>query len=278
MNYKLIFAKAVVEFKTQKTPYSTIFKRESRSAHDLESEEYDDFFDGCLRIISIYKKHIEALSLNDYKENDRALHFYKQNLLNGVTSDQKGKPIQDHIDRIEREKQLFKPNEYKTDYIIKCFITETGEITESTMSSIDGFYYNDLEELEKTVINLRNEFTFKTNNSTHASNELKKNKLNIVTIDKIYNFCIETKVLDENIVSNVDFINTVESADFSIIYEHSKEQQSSTKMRYIIYVLNKFISINDWFLNASHSIDTEPSKCSGVNVPTKWKDQANAIK
>lgn len=278
MNYKSIFAKAIVEYKTQKTPYSTIFKRESRNAHDLESEEYDDFFDGCLRIISIYKKHIEALSLKDYKENDRALYFYKQNLLNGVTTDQTGKPIQDHIDRIESEKQLFKPDDYKTDYNIKCFITETGEITESTMSSIDGFYYNDLEELEKTVLNFKNNLSSKTNESTHARNELKKNKLNIVLIDKIYNFCIETKVLDENTVSNVDFIKTVESADFSIIYEHSKEQQSSTKMRYIIYVLNKFISINDWFLNAAHSIDTEPSKCSGVNVPTNWKNKANAIK
>lgn len=60
MNYKLIIANAIEEYKTQKTPYSTYFKRESKKAKNIEYEEFDDFFEGCRYIISLYKKEIEG--------------------------------------------------------------------------------------------------------------------------------------------------------------------------------------------------------------------------
>ncbi len=199
-------------------------------------------------------------------------------ILSGQTKDENGQLIQEHVERIENEKEYIMNLGYKTNSDYTCLITESGEITKNSFDSKHELNYSKIVEIENSILNLKNDLTSETNNSNHARNELKKNKLNIVLIDKIYNFCTETKVLDENTVSIVDFINAVDSANFSIIYKHSKEQQSSTKMRYIIYVLSKSIVINDWFLNAAHSIDTEPSKCSGVNVPTRWKDEANAIK
>ncbi|MFZ4799798.1 MAG: hypothetical protein ACOYMA_20065 [Bacteroidia bacterium] len=49
-------------------------------------------------------------------------------------------------------------------------------------------------------------------------------------------------------------------------------------MKYIIYILSKFITVDGWYLNTAHSINTEPSKCSGINAPSNWKNKANAIK
>ena len=278
MNYNQRIANAITEYTTHKMPYLSYFKREAKKAYKEDNEEFEDFFNSCKHIISTYKNDIENQFKNDLNKNNVALHSFKQMILSGQTIDENGRLIQEHIDYIENDKEYIMNLGYKTNSDYTCLITESGEITKNSFDSKHELNYSKIVEIENSILNLKNDLTSETNNTTHASNELKRNKLNIVLIDKIYNFCIETKVLDENIVSNVDFINTVESADFSIIYEHSKEQQSSTKMRYIIYVLNKFISINDWFLNAAHSIDTEPSKCSGVNVPTKWKNKANAIK
>lgn len=278
MNYKSIIAKAIEENSTQKTPYSIYFKREAKKAKDIEHEELDDFFDGCLRIIALYKKQIEWEYLKDYKENDWVLETYKQNILNGITKDDNGVLLQTHIDHIEKKKEYIKNLGFETNANYTCLITESGEIAKDYFDSAHELNYSKIVEIENCILRLKSDLTSKMNNSTNGINNLKKNNLDIVLINKIYNFCIETKVLDKNTITNVDFINAVEIADFLNIYKHSKEMQSSTKMRYIIYVLSKYNTSNNWFMNAAHSINTEPTKCSGVNVPTKWKNDANAIK
>ena len=107
-----------------------------------------------------------------------------------------------------------------------------------------------------------------------------KLKLDIKDIKKftdVYDFCIETKVISEYI-SNLDFINATNNADFSQIYTNAEQENSKTKFKYIIYVLSFIIDNPEWYLLAAQNINTEPNKCSGANVPTVWKKQADALK
>lgn len=95
----------------------------------------------------------------------------------------------------------------------------------------------------------------------------------IEAINGIYKFCIETDVLDSEVISNVAFINAVNTANFKSISNHAETKDTKTKSMYVIYVLSKYMT-SDWYLQTAHSIDTEPTKCSGANVPIKWKSIA----
>jgi hypothetical protein len=106
----------------------------------------------------------------------------------------------------------------------------------------------------------------------------KKYSFDARKIADIYDFCVSTNVLQKNSVSNVDFINAVNTANFKTIYQHAIQQQSISRLKYIICTLSKFITGNNWYRNAARSIGTEPTKCSGINVPYQWKQQADAIR
>lgn len=101
-----------------------------------------------------------------------------------------------------------------------------------------------------------------------------------VNFQNFYCYCIKNKnVFDGDIITLQDFINAVLDANFARIHEEDGTKKS--KCKYIIYRLKELISEpynKEWYLAAAHSIDTEPCKCSGANVPKKWKKEANAIK
>jgi hypothetical protein len=100
----------------------------------------------------------------------------------------------------------------------------------------------------------------------------------ISKITAVYSFCVKTKVLDGSAISNVDFINAVNEANFKTIHAHAEQQRSKSKCKYIIFLLSKFIVGGSWYLNTAHSINTEPNKCSGIGVPVRWKKEADTIK
>lgn len=154
MNYKLIIANAIEEFNTQRTPYLSYFKREAKKAYNIDFEEFEDFFDGCIRVITLYKKHLEKLYLNHYRENDLVLHSFKQMIIDGQTTDQNGRLIQEHIERIENDKEFIKKLGYKTNYDYKCLITGTGEIIDSFLKSKHTLDYSELENLENIILQL----------------------------------------------------------------------------------------------------------------------------
>ncbi|MDR1583237.1 MAG: hypothetical protein LBS55_08280 [Prevotellaceae bacterium] len=97
-------------------------------------------------------------------------------------------------------------------------------------------------------------------------------------ITTVYDFCIDTGVLKSDVISLGNFISAVDSANFKDIYEHAKQQKAQCKCKYTIFVLSKFVTGEDWYLNTAHSIDTEPNRCSGINVPLGWKKNADKIK
>ena len=116
-------------------------------------------------------------------------------------------------------------------------------------------------------------------NDKEGVENIKQNQFpfRVASIERIYDFCINTKVLDSEIISNIDFVNAVHSANFKAIHNHASKIKSKSKCKYIIYVLGKFMGA-DWYLKTAHSIDTEPNKCSGITVPMQWKTKADAIK
>lgn len=100
-------------------------------------------------------------------------------------------------------------------------------------------------------------------------------------ISLIFHFCsalyVEGKDKDyvfEIAVKEIDLINSVAKADFREIYDNSKK----TKCKYLIYFINNYIMQNaEWYKKAAQSIDTEPVKCSGANVPFKWKNELGSL-
>ncbi len=92
----------------------------------------------------------------------------------------------------------------------------------------------------------------------------------------IYDFCIDTKVIT-NGITEVDFVKDVSEGNFKTIHSNAEQQKSKSKCKYIIYVLSSHIG-NEWYLAATRSINIEPNRCSGINVPNAWKKQANALK
>ena len=99
----------------------------------------------------------------------------------------------------------------------------------------------------------------------------------IEKITKIYNFCIDTGVIS-NSISNVNFINAVNNANFKNVFANAEQRNAKSKCKYIIYVLSSAVSAENWYQNTARSINTEPNKCSGINVPSDWKRQAKALK
>jgi hypothetical protein len=102
-------------------------------------------------------------------------------------------------------------------------------------------------------------------------------KPNTQKVTDVYNFCIDTKVIG-NDITEIDFINYVANANFKEIYANAEEHEGKIKVLYIIYVLKGCVDNKDWYRKTAHSVGTESSKCSGANVPYDWKNQANALK
>lgn len=90
-------------------------------------------------------------------------------------------------------------------------------------------------------------------------------------ITKIYEYCKG----DTFSVSFDTFVNAVAKADFSTIYEANTTKRA--KCAYLISVIKGFVFGKDWYIEAAHSINTEPTKCSGMKVPTTWKNELKRI-
>jgi hypothetical protein len=137
-----------------------------------------------------------------------------------------------------------------------------------------------LDRINKIKVDIqRTEATETLKSSTDNPNtETPRYSFSTSKITEIYNFCTDTEVLQNAVISNVDFINAVNVANFKAIYDHAQQRKSKSKCKYIIFILNKFVTGDGWYLNTARSINTEPTKCSGINVPPEWKKRADAIK
>lgn len=179
MNCKLIIAKAIDEYKNQKTTYLSYFKREAKIADRDDFIEFADFFNGCKSAIYDYKKNIENQYYKRFTENDLVLSAYKKLLNDGQTVDQNGKPIQEHIDYIENEKKFIKERGYENNYDYYCLLSEYGELAESIYEMNYRLNYSDIQNLEQIVIQAELELTVKTQNKSEVQSKIIPQKRNI---------------------------------------------------------------------------------------------------
>jgi hypothetical protein len=137
-----------------------------------------------------------------------------------------------------------------------------------------------IQENPSVIIVPQSEAVEQSESNANKVNDGKPQRYTFCTskITEVYNFCIGTHVLDRTVISEVDFINAVNSADFGTIYGHAEERKRKCKCKYIIFILSKLVTGNGWYLNTAHSINTEPSRCSGITVPEAWKKGAKAIR
>ena len=109
--------------------------------------------------------------------------------------------------------------------------------------------------------------------------ECSKYKFDISKIEQVYHFCIETEVIDGKI-TNMDFLNAVNNVDFKVIQANAEQKNAKGKSMYIIFILSHHIKekASEWYQKTACSINTEPSRCSGMGVPSDWKRKANTLK
>lgn len=93
----------------------------------------------------------------------------------------------------------------------------------------------------------------------------------IGAITRIFNYCKENTFT----VGFETFLNAIVTADFSTIYNANNTVAS--KCAYLISVVKKFVDDKDWYRKAAHSINSEPTRCSGMKVPSEWKNGLKMI-
>lgn len=134
-------------------------------------------------------------------------------------------------------------------------------------SSIEINIYRDTTSLNDILSNMRDKRMY----SPEAQSQGEEPNYDIGAITEIYNYCKGNTFS----VSFKIFIDAVASADFSNIY--SKESTITSKCSYLISVIKKFVYSKDWYKNAANSINTEPTRCSGMKVPLDWKEGLQKI-
>ena len=123
---------------------------------------------------------------------------------------------------------------------------------------------------------LRHEIDTENDNPPPKANTHKQYAFDISKVIIIYEFCIDTDVIN-NPISEIDFINAATNADFKYIYNNAKNIKSSNRFKYIISVLKGYFP-KEWYSKAAHSIGTETNKLTGKNIDKEWKKRADALK
>lgn len=108
-------------------------------------------------------------------------------------------------------------------------------------------------------------------NTKHHLKVFDKNKLD--KLNDIYLFCIDEKIFTE--VELHEFHECISKIDFSKLFMEKVLLRS--KFKYIIFRLNLIINDSLWYKNAAKSIEVEPNKCSGANVPDEWKEMIDDL-
>jgi len=119
---------------------------------------------------------------------------------------------------------------------------------------------------------LSNEFS--TNDNVYMAKLHEVPPQTIAILADIYRFCIDTKVINENI-STFAFIIDAANADFKNTFDNAKVKG---KFKYTIYIISTIMNSDEWYKKAANSIETTPSKCSGAFSPDEWKEEINKFK
>ncbi len=278
MNYFQIVLKGYLLYKNQQSSCLSYFKSEAQKAYRDSFVEYSDFFDSCTRVLSQYKNEIVRKHMNDIYEFEGPLRSYRQQIAKGNLRDKNNRLYQDEIDCLLKEQEEIKKRGYKS---LTCGLKENGEITRNMYEIKHELPSVLIEVIEKEIIKASQSLSIKQSDNTNIKKGVDDNSFeyNEDKINEIYNYCCSTGVYKKNEITHLDFIEAVTKADFKKIIDTCAENNKKTSALFTIHALKKFIEKGDiWCKQAANSVDTEPTRLSGMNVPIQWKKHLLAIK
>jgi hypothetical protein len=224
------------------------------------------------RLIELYKKELE-----NYKNVQGLIHneFVQNNGWKKLINE-----IEDNL-KIETNNQyyvnrLLKAINEKLSTLYTCTEDEDEACTEDyyTKNKYNGgiafemlnFYYSVFMGMfYELCIDYGIEFegltnTNKVNDNTKIeqpdSVKPQQYKPNTQKVTDVYNFCIDTNVIS-NDITEIDFINYVANANFKEIYANTEQQGAKSKCKYIIFILSYAIDDTirkEWYSKTAHSI------------------------
>lgn len=172
MNYNQRIANAITEYTNHKMPYLSYFKREAIKAYKADNEEFEDFFNSCGYIISLFKNEIISQFNKDLDEEKKCILECKKKLKSGILNDYEVSSIKNKINTIKDEMDEIYKEGYKDSFKYKCCIrSDSGQIVENNTTgclilidkitrepkyAIHDLYYSDIEVIEEALIKCRN--------------------------------------------------------------------------------------------------------------------------
>lgn len=291
MNYNHIVLHGYLECKPEKNAFGKYFVRQAKVAERDEFVEKQDFYEECLSVIKNYQDEVYHQYYKNLTEYDGVLAAYKFALKNGRTVDDKGVAIQTHIDYILKERKGKEERGYENDtYSFGCGTDGDGKIVNNMFSIEHKLYYPILERMKESInilIRSISEQPSQDNNSLPGNSESNTSNTNTnnqtrykydpIIISRIFEHCQKTDVFDDQI-SLSDFTMAIDNTDFKEIVEKCTLRRKKSKSMYIIKKLSVIIGSDEWYRNTAHSINTEPTRISGISVPCGWKKELNDIK
>ena len=127
---------------------------------------------------------------------------------------------------------------------------------------------------EMPILRKRIELTFGVDiyAKKDAREGLSSNFVSEAFLRKVYNIVNGDAFAD---ISFNEFERCVAERDFSKIY--NSKVVRCTKVKYVIYTISRAAG-KEWYIDAAHSINTEPQKCSGATVPKLWRKKLDSIR
>lgn len=291
MNYQRIVLHGYLECKPEQSAFSRYFERQAKIAERDEFVEKEDFYKECLSVIEKFQGEIYRLYYKNLTEYDGVLAAYRSQLKRGVTVSESGESIESHIENILHERKGKEERGYKNDtYFFWCGTDGDGMIVHDMLSLEHKLYYPILERMKDSInrfISMISEPSSQDNDSSPGNSESNSSHTNTNEptgyqcdpgiISSIYQFCIDTNVFDNNIKLS-ELSSAVENANFKVLVEKCALRNKKSQCMYLITNLAKHIIKPDWYKETAHSINTEPTRLSGISIPSPWKKKLNDIK
>ena len=290
MNYQRIVLHGYLECKPEQSAFSRYFERQAKIAERDEFVEKEDFYKECLSVIEKFQGEIYRLYYKNLTEYDGVLAAYRSQLKRGVTVSESGESIESCIENILHERKGKEERGYKNDtYFFWCGTDGDGMIVHDMLSLEHKLYYPILERMKESIniliISISEQST-QNNDSTPGDSEINlsnwgrndktRYEYDPITISRIFEHCQKTDVFDDQI-SLSDFTMAIDNTDFKEIVEKCAKRKKKSKCMSVINKLSKVIS-SEWYRKTAHSINTEPTRISGISVPCGWKKELDDIK
>lgn len=279
MDYKRKIAKAIKEFNTQKTSYSTFFKREAKNAHEVEYEEYDDFFISCNYIISLYKKEIKGQFDKALNEFSNINNEFEEEIKKGFFFDAYGNSIQELLKQNEEERESILNEGYQDNFQYVCCIrSDNGEIVENSFTGcliptskinrkfkydIFKLTYSDIEAIEKCLDECKNKLCKVKETDIIL---LLNTQLTQVRMKEIHQYLFENEYIDVDINSWLYWFSKQ-------TWNNKKKNPSQIKWIDAAYHLTNTV----YLICGNMEVYTETAMKKAFKLPTGRKFQKNTL-